>query len=103
MMPGKPNFTEVRLKDGKLTAAGVSNTDTLDDLIGIQVFVRQEAEAGGDAKVAMGFVPQAGSPWQAEFDAQGVTAGQAMAFGVETHTSPMTTIWWAEPMEIEEK
>jgi len=58
-MPARPNFTEVRLKGGKVTALGVSNSEDLDDIVGIQVVVRQEAKtARGAAKLASGFEVQ---------------------------------------------
>ncbi len=100
-MPARPNFTEVRLKGGKVTALGVSNSDDLDDIVGIQVVVRQEAKtARGAAKLASGFVAQAGSTWQAEFPANGVAAGPALVIGMETHSDPVTTIWWVESVTI---
>jgi hypothetical protein len=100
-MSFRPNFTEVRLKGSKVTAAGVSNKDDLDDFVGIQVFVSQEDQGGGgSAKVASGFLAQAGSSWRAEFDANGLTAGPAMAVGVETHSDPVTTIAWAQSVKI---
>jgi hypothetical protein len=102
-MATRPNFTTVQLSGNKVTAVGESNSDDLSDLIGIQVFVRQEATAaGGQATLATGFAPQAGSTWEAEFDANGLTAGPALADGSENHSDPMTTIWWVEQVEIEE-
>jgi hypothetical protein len=99
----RPNFTEVRLSGDKLTALGESNSEDLADLVGIQVLVRQEAPAGGGAaKLAAGFVAQAGSSWQAEFDANGLTAGPALVVGVETHSDPISTISWVESVEIQE-
>ena len=102
-MGTRPNFTQVQLSGDKLTAVGESNSDDLSDLIGIQVFVRQESKAaGGQATFATGLVPQAGSTWEAEFDANGLGAGPALAIGIENHSDPMTTIWWVEQVEIEE-
>jgi hypothetical protein len=102
-MSARPNFTKVQLSGGKVTALGESNSDDLSDLIGVQVFVRQEAKAaGGPATLATGFVPQAGSTWEAEFDANGLSAGPALAVGIENHSDPITTIWWVEQVEIEE-
>jgi hypothetical protein len=101
MMSFRPNFTDVRLKGGKVSAAGESNKDDLADIIGIQIFVTQDAQDGGEsAKVASGFLPQSGESWRAEFDANGLTTGPAMAVGVETHSEPMTTISWAQPVKI---
>ena len=102
-MGTRPNFTEVRLSGDKVTALGESNADDLTDLVGIQILVRQEAEgAGGAAKPAAGFVAQAGSSWQAEFDANGLTAGPALVVGVETHSDPISTTSWVESVEITE-
>jgi hypothetical protein len=102
-MGTRPNFTEVRLSGGNVIALGESNADDLTDLVGIQVLVRQEAQAGGGAaKLAAGFVGQAGSSWEAEFDSNGVTAGPALAVGVETHSDPITTTSWVESVEIQE-
>jgi hypothetical protein len=93
----------VRLSGDKVTALGESNADDLTDLVGIQVLVRQEAQAGGgDAKLAAGFVAQAGSSWEAEFDANGLTAGPALVVGVETHSNPISTISWVESVEIQD-
>jgi hypothetical protein len=92
-MAFKPNFTDVRLKSGKVSAAGQSNKEDLDDIVGIQIFVTQDAQNGGEsAKIATGFVPQSGESWRAEFDANGIT--------VETHKQPMTTISWVQPVKI---
>jgi hypothetical protein len=102
-MGTRPNFTEVRLSGDKVTALGESNSKDLDDLVGIQILVRQEAQAGGGpAKLAAGFVAQAGSSWQAEFDANGLTAGPALAVGVETHSDPISTTSWVESVEIQD-
>jgi hypothetical protein len=102
-MGTRPNFTEVRLSGDKVTALGESNDKDLDDLVGIQILVRQEAQGGGGAaKLAAGFVAQAGSSWQAEFDANGLTAGPALAVGVETHSDPISAISWVESVEIQE-
>jgi hypothetical protein len=99
----RPNFTDVRLTDGKVSVFGESNSDDLGDLVGIQVFVSQQAQAaGGSAQLATGFVAEAGSSWRAEFDAKGLVAGPAVAIGVETHRDPVTAITWAQPMEIRE-
>ena len=101
-MPGKPNFTKVQLKGGKVTAQGQSNSQELDDIVGIHVVVRQEAKAeDGPATLAAGSVAQVGSTWEAEFDAKGLAAGPALAFGVETHSDPLTAISWTESVEIE--
>jgi hypothetical protein len=97
----RPNFTKVQLSGDKVTAIGESNSEDLSDLIGIQVIVRQEA-AGGPATLATGFVAQAGSTWEAEFDANGLSAGPALAVGIENHSDPITTTWWVEQVEIEE-
>jgi hypothetical protein len=102
-MPARPNFTDLRLKGGKVTAQGQSNSEDVDDIVAIQVLVRQEAKAdGGKATLAAGAVPQAGSTWEAEFDANGLVAGPAMALGVETHSDPLSAISWVELVEIEE-
>lgn len=102
-MGTRPNFTEVRLSGDKVTALGESNADDLTDLVGIQVLVRQEAPAGGGAaKLAAGFVAQAGSSWEAEFDANGLAAGPALVVGVETHSNPISTISWVESVEIQD-
>lgn len=102
-MAAKPNFTDVRLSGAKVTVFGESNKDDLADIVGIQVFVSQGAQAaGGPAPIATGSVARAGSTWQAEFDSNGIVAGPAVAIGVETHSSPVTTITWAEPVEIRE-
>jgi hypothetical protein len=99
----RPNFTDVRLDDGKVSVFGESNSDDLGDLVGIQIFVSQEAQAtGGSAQIATGFVAEAGSSWRAEFDAGGLLAGPAVAIGVETHREPVTAITWAQPVEIRE-
>ena len=100
-MPARPNFTDVRLADGKVSVFGGSNSDDLSDLVGIQVFLSQAAQAaGGSAQIATGFVAEAGSSWTAEFDAGGLVAGPAVAIGVETHKDPFTAITWAQPIEI---
>jgi hypothetical protein len=102
-MAARPNFTKVQLSGDKVTAQGESDPDTLADFVALQIFVKQEAQAGGGAaKLATGFVPQASQSWEAEFDASGLVAGPALAFGVETHSDPMTAISWAESVEIEE-
>ena len=100
-MSVRPNFTDVRLADGKLSVFGESNSDDLSDLVGIQIFLSQAAQAaGGSAEIATGFVAETGSSWTAEFDAGGVVAGPAVVIGVETHKDPFTTITWAQPIEI---
>jgi hypothetical protein len=97
----RPNFTDVRLADGQVSVFGESNSEDLGDLVGIQIFVSQTAEAaGGPAQIAQGFVPESGSNWRAEFDAGGLVAGPAVVIGVETHSDPVTTITWAQPIEI---
>jgi hypothetical protein len=102
-MPFRPNFTDVQLDSDKLQVFGVSHEDDLADLVGIQVFVSQQAQgAGGGPQMAAGFVAQKGSPWSAEFDSNGLVAGPAVAIGVETHSEPFTSITWAQPVEIEE-
>jgi hypothetical protein len=100
-MAARPNFTDVRLSDDKVRVFGESNSEDLSDLVGIQVFVSQEAQAAaGSARIAAGFVPEAGSSWVAEFDNDGLVAGPAVAVGVETHRSPVTAITWVQPVEI---
>lgn len=100
-MSARPNFTDVRLNGDKVIALGESNAEDLADLVGIQVIVRQEAQGGG-AKLAAGFVAQAGSSWEAEFDANGLAAGPALVVGVETHSDPISTTAWVESVEIQE-
>jgi hypothetical protein len=98
----RPNFTDVRLADGKVSVFGESNSDDLSDLVGIQIFVSQDAQAaGGSAQIATGFVAETGSSWTAEFDAGGLVAGPAVAIGVETHKDPFTAITWAQSVEIQ--
>jgi len=100
-MAARPNFTDVRLSGANVQVFGESNPDDLADIVGIQVFVSQGAQAaGGPAPIATGFVARAGSSWQAEFDSNGLVAGPAVAVGVETHSAPITTISWAEAVEI---
>jgi hypothetical protein len=97
----RPNFTDVQLDGEKLRVFGESNEDDLADIVGIQVFVTQQDQAGGGPpRMATGFVPMAGSSWDAEFDSNGVGAGQATVIGVETHSEPVTTISWAQSVEI---
>jgi hypothetical protein len=101
-MPARPNFTDVQLNGNKVKVFGVSQENDLADLVGIQVFVSQEAQAaGGAVRMAAGFVAQKGSPWSAEFDNDGLVAGPAVAIGVETHSQPFTSITWAQPVEIQ--
>ncbi len=98
----RPNFTDVQLSGNKLEAFGESNPDDLADIVGIQVFVSQQAQAaGGSAHIATGFVAEAGSSWSAELDNKGLVAGPAVAIGVETHSEPFTAITWAQPVEIQ--
>lgn len=102
-MPARPNFTDVKLNGNRIQAFGESVEADLDDLVGIQVFVSQEAKAaGGAVKMAAGVVPVKDSPWTAEFDNNGLVAGPAVAIGVETHSQPFTSITWAQPVEITE-
>ena len=102
-MSVRPNFTDVQLNGDKLQVFGVSDGEDLADLVGIQVFVSQEAQAaGGAAQIAAGFVAQAGSSWSAELDNNGLVAGPAVVIGVETHSQPFTTITWAQPLQIQE-
>jgi hypothetical protein len=102
-MSFRPNFTDVRLGDGKVRVFGESNSDDLGDLVGIQIFVSQQAQAaGGAAQLATGFVAETGSSWTAEFDSGGLVAGPALAIGVETHKAPFTAITWAQSVEIRE-
>jgi hypothetical protein len=102
-MPARPNFTDVKLNGNRIQAFGESVEDDLDDLVGIQVFVSQEAQAaGGAVRMAAGVVPVQDSPWTAEFDSNGLVAGPAVAIGVETHSQPFTSITWAQPVEITE-
>ena len=99
----RPNFTDVRLADGTVSVFGESNSEDLSDLVGIQIFLSQDAQAaGGSAEIATGFVAETGSSWTAEFDAGGVVAGPAVAIGVETHKDPFTAITWAQSVEIQE-
>jgi hypothetical protein len=100
-MPARPNFTDVQLDGDKVRVFGESNADDLADIVGIQVFLTQEGQgAGGSAKMAMGFVPVGSASWDAEFDANGLVAGPAAVIGVETHSTPFTTISWVQPVEI---
>jgi len=92
----------VQLNGDKVQTFGESNGDDLADLVGIQVFLSQEAQGGGGApQVASGFVAQAGAAWSAEFDSNGLVAGPAVVIGVETHSQPFTSITWAQPVEIQ--
>jgi hypothetical protein len=100
-MPPRPNFTDVQLDGQNLKVFGQSHEEDLDDIVQIQIFVTQEGQgAGGETKVANGFVPVASESWDAEFDANGVNAGSATAIGVETHSTPFTTISWVQSVEV---
>jgi hypothetical protein len=102
-MSFRPNFTDVQLNGDKLEVFGESNEDDLDNIVGIQVVISQEDKAaGGSAHIAAGFVPEATASWSAEIDSAGFVAGPAVAIGVETHSSPVTAITWAQLVEIQE-
>jgi len=103
-MAARPNFTDVELDGNNVRVFGVSVEEDLSDLVGIQVFVSQPAEAEGEpARIASGVVPQKVSPWSAEFDKGDLVAGPAVAIGIETHSTPFSAITWAQPVDIEEK
>lgn len=90
-MPARPNFTEVRLIDGKLRVKG--NSD--DDLpIEIRVFFEQED------RIAFGSVDELTTAWQAELPSEGFTTGPAMVSGIEIRMEPFTAITWTQRVEV---
>ena len=91
-MPARPNFTEVRLVDGKLRVKGNSNDKPLP--IEIRVYFEQERQ------VAFGSVDTLTTAWQAELPSKGFTTGPAMASGVEIRMKPFTAITWTQRVKI---
>ena len=91
-MPARPNFTEVRLVDGKLRVKGNSNDEPLP--IEIRVYFEQEDQ------VAFGSVDKLTTAWQADLPSGGFTTGPAMASGVEIRMQPFTAITWTQRVKI---
>jgi hypothetical protein len=101
MMVARPNFTDVQLAGDTVRVFGTSDPDDPDDILDIRVILAQEGRAGGEsARIAGGSVVQLGSAWRAEVPSEGFAPGPAVAFGVETRRKNVTTITWAEPVEI---
>jgi hypothetical protein len=100
-MPARPNFTDVQLSDGTLRVEGRSD-DEIPDLVDIRVVLVQ-----GD-RITRGSVDpgQLSAGWIAELpatDAAGsgdFTAGQAVAFGIETRSENSLTMTWTQAVTI---
>lgn len=99
-MAAKPNFTDVQLIDGTLRVEGKSDVD-ISDIVDIRVVLVQ-----GD-RITRGVVDQISSVWHAELPATDpaaasgdFSAGQAVAFGVETHSENVLTMTWTQPVTI---
>jgi hypothetical protein len=93
-MPARPNFTGVQLTGDTVQVSGTSDPDDPDDIVDIRVILAQEG------RMARGSVATVGSAWQADVPSEGFAPGPAVAFGVETRRTNVTTITWAEPVEI---
>lgn len=94
-MAVRPNFTGVEHTGDMVRVSGVSGDD-FSDIVDIQVVLAQ-----GD-QVARKAVGRLGSVWDVEFPSEGFVAGSALAFGWETRKENVTTISWAEPVNIPE-
>jgi hypothetical protein len=99
-MPARPNFTDVELIDGTLRVEGRSDND-ISDILDIQVVLVQED------RITRGSVEHISSVWHAELPATDpaggsgdFTAGQAVAFGVETRSENLLTMTWTQPVTI---
>jgi hypothetical protein len=98
-MPGKPNFTDAQLVDGKVRVEGASDEEDLPDIVDIRVVLVQ-----GD-RITAGNVEQILTAWSAELPASDPTAGdfevgKAVAFGWQTHAENFLTMTWTEPVDI---
>jgi hypothetical protein len=100
MMPFKPSFTTAHLAGNTVQVTGVSEDPS--DILDIRVVLTQERQAaGGSPQVASASVAQLGESWQADIPSDGFERGHAVAFGVETRRTNVTTITWAEPLDIQ--
>jgi hypothetical protein len=96
----RPNFTDAKLTGKSVRLEGVSDPADLGDIVDIRVFLEQAAGNPGDTpELAHTFVKQLSSNWNATVEGD-FRVGQAMAFGVETRSDPVTTITWAEAVDI---
>jgi hypothetical protein len=100
-MPAKPNFTDAQLIDGIVRVEGESFEDDLPEIVDIRVVLVQ------DNRITAGSVQQIGAVWRAELPASDPSsrsgdfeAGDAVAFGWETHKQNALTITWTEPLTI---
>jgi hypothetical protein len=97
-MPGKPNFTGAQMADDIVQVFGTSDPEDSDDILDIRVVLTQEGQAG--PRIASGSVAELSPAWQADLPSEGFSAGTAVAFGVETRRTNVTTTTWANPVEI---
>ena len=100
-MPGKPNFTDAQLIDGVVRVEGSSDRADLPEIVDIRVVLVQ-----GD-RITAGSVEQISEVWRAELPASDPSArsgdfqaGDAVAFGWQTHKENFLTMTWTEPVEI---
>ncbi len=100
----RPNFTDVVIDGNTVEVHGVSDDKELAEILDIRVVLAQgDRIAGGRAEP--GF-----SSWKANVtvadptgEAQDFEVGDAVAFGVETHRENLTTITWAQTVQIASK
>jgi hypothetical protein len=100
-MPGKPNFTGAQLTQDAVQVFGSSDPDDPNDILDIRVVLTQEGQAPGGTQIASASVAELSPEWQADISPEGFTNGPAVAFGVETRRTNVTTTTWAEPIEIQ--
>jgi hypothetical protein len=98
-MATRPNFTDAQLVDGVVRVEGRSDEEDLPEIVDIRVVLVQ-----GD-RITAGKVDQITTVWIAELaatdpNAGDFEAGQAVAFGWETHKTNAFTMTWTEPVTI---
>ena len=80
---------------------GVSDPDDLGDIVEIRVFLEQGGRPHGDTAELAAYLREAARLELACDRCEGdFRVGQALAFGVETRSDPVTTITWAEAVDI---
>jgi len=93
-MPFRPNFRDTvrRSGDRMIVVGATEDAPPPDD---IRVYLEQ-----GD-RVARGSVETLAATWQVSLPADGFSAGQALAFGVEIRTDPFHATAWSQLVTIE--
>jgi hypothetical protein len=91
----RPNFTDVARSGNDLVVSGVSDPDSVSDIVEIRVVLTQ-GETIARPVTADSIV----ASWNVKVPAAAFQDGTAVAFGIETHREHATTITWSQALTV---